>query len=99
ETRHWPRGVEPVRADLSNPASIGAAADGCESAFLYVQGPATASVHQLRAAGVKRITVLSTIDAADRYLGHCAGRGGGTHDATARRDAARADGAALADAA
>jgi uncharacterized protein YbjT (DUF2867 family) len=65
ETRNWPQGVEPVQADLSHPVSIGAAAEGCESVFLYVQGPAAATVDQLRAAGVKRITILSTIDAAN----------------------------------
>lgn len=65
ETHSWPQGVEPVRADLSTPASVGAAAEGCESAFVYVHGSAFECVKHLRAAGVKRVTVLSTIDAAN----------------------------------
>ena len=65
EAHVWPHGVEPVRADLADPASIGSAAEGCESVFLYVQGSAVATVGQLRTAGVKRITVISTIDAAN----------------------------------
>lgn len=65
ETGNWPQGVEAVRADLSDPPSIGAAAEGCESVFVYVQGPAVATVKHLQAAGVKHITVLSTIDAAN----------------------------------
>jgi uncharacterized protein YbjT (DUF2867 family) len=64
-TRKWPVGVEPVQGDLEHPDSMRAAADGIESAFLYVHGRSREVVAQLRAAGVKRVTVLSTIDAAN----------------------------------
>jgi len=63
--RVWPEGVEAVVADLLQPASLRAAAEGIEAVFLYVQGRAEEPVQHLRAAGVKRVTVLSTIDAAN----------------------------------
>ncbi|HET7541140.1 MAG TPA: NAD(P)H-binding protein [Polyangiaceae bacterium] len=62
EAQKWPAGVEPVHGDLEQPASIRAAAAGIEAVFLYVQGRAPQIVKELRAAGVKRVTVLSTID-------------------------------------
>ena len=63
--RAWPERVEAVAADLHDAPSMRAAADGVESAFVYVQGAGPEVVGHLRAAGVKRIVVLSTIDAAN----------------------------------
>lgn len=67
DTQRWPTGVEAVYGDMAHPASIGACAEGTEAAFLYVpmKGDVRAAAAQLRDAGVKRITVLSTIDAGN----------------------------------
>jgi uncharacterized protein YbjT (DUF2867 family) len=63
--RKWPEGVEPVLGDLHHPESMRAAAERVDAVFLYVQGPARETADRLRAAGVKRAVVLSTIDAAN----------------------------------
>lgn len=65
-TSRAPKGSE-VRADIGDPASMRAAGEGMTSAFLYVpmQGDVGAAALALREAGVERITVLSTIDAAN----------------------------------
>jgi uncharacterized protein YbjT (DUF2867 family) len=67
EARAWPAGVEAVRGDVEEPASLRAGGDGCSAAFLYVpmKGDLGAAAAHLRAAGVERATVLSSIDAAN----------------------------------
>lgn len=63
----WPQGVEAVRGDLEDPPSMAACGQGASAAFLYVpmKGDLERTAAHLRDAGVQRITVLSTIDAAN----------------------------------
>jgi len=63
--RAWPDTVELVQGDLERPESMRAVAEGIDSVFLYVQGRSHEAVDHLRAAGVKRVVLLSTIDAAN----------------------------------
>jgi uncharacterized protein YbjT (DUF2867 family) len=67
EAKAWPEGVEAVRGDLEDPASLRACGEGCAAAFLYVpmKGDLAAAAVELRRAGVERAVVLSTIDAAN----------------------------------
>src|SRR3954468_6493209 len=57
----FPDGVDVRAADLTDPASLAPAFDGVERVFLYANHQATRGVvNTARAAGVKRIVVMSS---------------------------------------
>lgn len=59
--RAFPAGVETVAADLADPATLEAAFEGVESAFLYARpGNAEAVVAAAKSAGLKRLVLLSS---------------------------------------
>src|SRR5690242_18589173 len=62
-----PPGVRHVAADLADPPAVRAALDGAEALFLLVAGEDPAGlVDRARAAGVRRIVLLSSQGVATR---------------------------------
>src|SRR5262245_36603153 len=68
ESVRLPAGVEVVRADLSEPASLGAALDGVQKVFLYASPQGIDGVLEAaKAAGVEQIVLLSSAAVLARH--------------------------------